>query len=92
MSDDNPTQTGDLGDQPDPQVEPGEPNPGGIDAVPEEHDVIPADLGPDTNPAIEETPDPLKRVLEGGEDTDTEATESEGGAEEDSSGEKESPA
>ncbi len=95
MSDDNPTQTGDLGDQPDPQIEPGEPNPGGVDAVPEEDETIPADLGPDTNPAVEETPDPLKRVLEEGEDTETEATRSSDGADDDhesSSDDKESPA
>ena len=92
MSDDNPTQTGDLGDQPEPQIEPGEPNPGGVDAVPEEHENVPADLGPDTNPEIEETPDPLKEVLEEGEDTDTQATESEGGENEGSSGDEESPA
>lgn len=75
MSDQQPTQTGDLGDQPDPVTEPGEPNPGGVDARPEEGDNVPADLGPDTNPAVEETPDPLKNVLEEGEDTATEATE-----------------
>jgi hypothetical protein len=80
MSDAQPTQTGDLGDQPEPTIEPGEPNPGGVDALPEEDEVVPADLGPDTNPAVEESPDPLKRVLEEGEDTDTAATESAEGA------------
>jgi len=90
MSDEQPTQTGDLGEQPEPKIEPGEPNPGGVDALPDEQEVVPADLGPDTNPAIEESPDPLKRVLEEGEDTDTEATESSDGADEDP--EKESPA
>jgi hypothetical protein len=94
MSDDYPTQTGDLGDQPEPQIEPGEENPGGVDAVPEADEVVPADLGPDTNPAVEETPDPLKRVLEEGEDTDTEATKSSEGADdekESASDDKESP-
>lgn len=75
MSDQQPTQTGDLGEQPEPVTEPGEPNPGGVDARPEQDEVVPADLGPDTNPAVEETPDPLKNVLEEGEDTATEATE-----------------
>ena len=79
MSDENPTQTGDLGDQPEPQIEPREPNPGGADAVPEDDDSVPADLGPETNPAVEETPDPLKKVLAEGEDTETEATESDDG-------------
>ena len=93
MSDEQqPTQTGDLGELPEAEIEPGEPNPGGVDALPEEDENVPADLGPDTIPAVEETPDPMKRVLEEGEDTETEATRSEGGEEEDSSGDKESPA
>jgi len=96
MSDENPTQTGDLGEQPEPQIEPREPNPGGADALPEDDDDnVPADLGPETNPAVEETPDPLKRVLEEGEDTDTEATKSADGADDEketSSDDKESPA
>ena len=45
MSDEQPTQTGDLGEQPEPKIEPGEPNPGGADALPEEEDNTPADLG-----------------------------------------------
>ena len=92
MSDEQPTQTGDLGEMPEAEIEPGEPNPGGVDAVPDEVEVVPADLGPDTNPAVEETPDPLKKVLEEGEDTGTEATGSEGGEHEGSSGDEESPA
>jgi hypothetical protein len=97
MSEDNPTQTGDLGDMPDPKIEPGEPNPGGADALPEEDDTVPADLGPETNPAVEESPDPLKRVLEEGEDTETKATKSSGDDsdehdEHDESSDKESPA
>ena len=92
MSDDTPTQTGDLGDMPAPETEPGETNPGGVDALPEEDEVVPADLGPDTNPAIEETPDPLKRVLGKGEDTDTEATKSGDADEEPVAPEDESPA
>jgi hypothetical protein len=92
MNDEQPTQTGDLGEQPEPKIEPAEPNPGGADALPEDHENVPADLGPDTNPEVEETPDPLKEVLEEGEDTDTKATESEGGEHEGSSGDEESPA
>jgi hypothetical protein len=92
MSDDNPTQTGDLGDRPEPQIEPGEPNPGGADAVPQDDDSIPADLGPDTNPAVEESPDPLKKVLEEGEDTKTQATESGDGKDEDVEPHEDSPA
>ena len=92
MSDQQPTQTGDLGDMPEAEIEPGEPNPGGADALPEEDDTITADLGADTNPAVDETPDPMKRVLEEGEDTETEATRSASGEEEGSSGDEESPA
>jgi hypothetical protein len=92
MSDEQPTQTGDLGDMPDAEIEPGEPNPGGVDALPEDDSNVPADLGPDTNPAVEETPDPMKKVLEEGEDTRTKATSSESGDHEDSSGDEESPA
>ena len=76
MSEEQPTRTGELGDQPDAVIEPGEPNPGGVDAVPEDDANIPADLGPDTNPDVEEAPEPVKEELEEGEDTATEATES----------------
>ena len=92
MSDDTPTQTGELGAMPEPEIEPGEPNPGGVDALPEEDEIVPADLGPDTNPAVEETPDPLKKVLEEGEDTETEATKSDTSDKTGSDGEKEAPA
>jgi hypothetical protein len=93
MSDEQqPTQTGDLGELPEADIEPGEPNPGGVDALPEDDDNVPADLGPDTNPAVEETPDPMKKVLAEGEDTGTEATRSEGGEDEGSSADEESPA
>ena len=94
MSEDNPTQTGELGEMPKAEIEPGEPNPGGVDAVQEdeEDDVVPADLGPETNPAVEETPDPLKKVLEEGEDTDTSATKSSDGPDDDGSSDQESPA
>jgi hypothetical protein len=92
MSDDNPTQTGDLGAMPEPETEPGEPNPGGVDAVPGEDEIVPADLGPDTNPAVQESPDPLKRVLEEGEDTETAATSSADASGSDESDSDESPA
>ena len=91
MSDEQPTQTGDLGEMPDAEIEPGEPNPDGADALPEDDDNVPADLGPETNPAVEESPDPLKEVLQEGEDTETEATKS-GSSDEDDSSDKESPA
>ncbi|WP_426242191.1 hypothetical protein [Nocardioides sp. LHG3406-4] len=44
-----------LGPQPDPVVEPGEPNPGGADAVDETPaPPLPRDLGPEGNPAVED--------------------------------------
>ena len=65
--------TPDLGPQPDPVIEPGEPNPGGVDAVPEAEEVIPADLSTAENPAVDE--DAAPDELQEGEDTSTEATE-----------------
>lgn len=89
--------TKDLGPQPDPVIEPGEPNPGGADAMPAsdgvdgEHaspDPDVPDLDPDANPAVEDAlPDEMKQP----EDTDTEATEDEAG-ETNTEPEKESPA
>ena len=79
----------DLGPQPEPEIEPGEPNPGGadaIDATDPEHD--PHDLDPKHNPAVEDAlPDEMKQM----EDTSTEATEDEEGQSE-TAGEEESPA
>jgi hypothetical protein len=70
-----PTQTGELGAPPDPEIEPREPNPGGVDAMPQEEDNLSADLSPADNPALQsESPDPLKEAVSEGEDTDTEAT------------------
>jgi hypothetical protein len=82
MSEDQPTQTGDLGSMPDPEIEPGEPNPGGVDALPEDADNIAADLDPEDNPAVTESPDPLKEAFSEREDTDTEATKSDDAGEE----------
>lgn len=81
----------DPGHKPDPQAEPGEPNPGGADAVHsasadgvERSDAVPADLDPNRNPAVEDVmPDEVFK----GEDTETKATkgEDEGGSEEEES-------
>lgn len=62
----------DLGPKPDAEIEPGEPNPGGADALPQADDVLPADLSTAENPAVDAdaTPDELQE----GEDTSTEAT------------------
>ncbi len=92
MSEDNATQTGDLGEMPEAEIEAGEPNPGGVDALPDDDQNVPADLGPETNPAVEESPDPLKKVLQEGEDTATEATESGDGTDEDVEPHEDSPA
>lgn len=84
-----PTQDADaLGEMPDAEIEPREPNPGGADALPQEEAVTPADLDPEKNPAVEdEAPDVLKE----GEDTDTEATK-DGGDSGDEPDVEESPA
>jgi len=70
----------DLGPMPEPRIEPGEPNPGGVDAIDDDSGPIAIpDLSPDENPALDENaPDPLKDVVKEGEDTSTEATRSEG--------------
>lgn len=72
----------DLGPKPDAQIEPGEPNPGGVDATPNSDGVdgetaapepLVRDADPEDNPAVEDAlPDEVKE----GEDTSTEATES----------------
>jgi hypothetical protein len=60
-----------LGEMPDAEIEPREPNPGGADALPQGPEVTVADLDPEKNPNIDdEVPDALKE----GEDTETEAT------------------
>ena len=84
----------DLGPMPTPQVEPGEPNPGGVDAIEDDSGpiVIP-DLTPEENPAIEDkAPDPLVEEVSGSEDTSTSSTPSEGGEHEGTDEDKESPA
>jgi hypothetical protein len=88
MGDDTlPTQDAELlGEMPEPQTEPGEPNPGGADALPEDDTVEPADLDPDHHPTS--APD-VPEVLKEGEDTDTEATK---GGGDDVPPEEESPA
>lgn len=60
-----------LGEMPEPQIEPGEPNPGGADALPEDDTFLPADLDPDKSAATEAD---VPEILKEGEDTDTEAT------------------
>ena len=81
-----PTQDADaLGEMPDPKIEPGEPNPGGADALPDDAEALPADLDPEKSAATEpEVPEVLKES----QDTDTEATKNG----EDVSPEDESPA
>ncbi|MCW2815185.1 MAG: hypothetical protein JWN84_2640 [Nocardioides sp.] len=73
----------DLGPKPEAEIEPGEPNPGGADAVPQSDGVdgedtdgepLVRDLDPDDNPVTGEIPTEVKE----GEDTSTQATEGEG--------------
>jgi hypothetical protein len=88
-----PTESEDLGPMPEPHIEPGEPNPGGPDAIEDEpgnEDLSASrDLPPDDNPAIEpDAPEELKE----GEDTSTRATRSDTAGEDDAAPEEESPA
>ena len=82
----------DLGPQPEPEIEPGEPPPGGPDAIePDPEDSGVRDLAPEDNPAVDDrAPDVLKE----GEDTSTKATEQDSGDAEDLGDvdEEESPA
>lgn len=86
-----------LGPQPDPQIEPGEPKPGGADAVDAADGVDGEraqpnpngrDLDPEDNPAVE---DALPDEVRESEDTSTEATEDDEGKS-DTEPQKESPA
>jgi hypothetical protein len=64
----------DLGPMPEPQIEPGEPNPGGVDAITGEMAVpVVADLPPELNPAVDQDANPHE--LTEGEDTSTQATD-----------------
>ncbi|GAA5145726.1 hypothetical protein GCM10023340_15550 [Nocardioides marinquilinus] len=72
----------DLGPMPAPRIEPGEPDPGGVDAVAAsdgvdgetaEPEPLARDLDPADNPAADDSlPDEMRQT----EDTDTEATRS----------------
>ncbi|MEO9323413.1 hypothetical protein ABFT23_07980 [Nocardioides sp. C4-1] len=85
----------DPGPKPDAVIEPGEPNPGGVDAMPQsdgvdgeatDGDPVPRDLDPEDNPETGEVPLEVKE----GEDTSTEATK--GDSSSDVEPEEESPA
>jgi hypothetical protein len=66
----------DLGPKPEPRIEPGEPNPGGVDAIDDFSGPIAIpDLSPAVNPAIEaKAPETVKQEVGEGEDTSTKAT------------------
>ena len=78
----------DLGPKPEPTIEPGEPAPGGVDAVEEADHASTAsrDLSTVQNPAVDDVAAPDS--IQEGEDTSTQATRDE----ESMSGEEESPA
>lgn len=68
----------DLGPMPEPEIEPGEPNPGGVDAQPENGNGAIPDPPVADNPSIaEKVPDPMKEEVESTEDTSTKATRDE---------------
>jgi hypothetical protein len=59
-----------LGDQPTPEVEPAEPNPGGVDAIdPEDSQVTPVvpDVSMADNPAVDDAPEELSEPEESDE-------------------------
>jgi hypothetical protein len=67
-----------LGPKPEPQIDPGEPNPGGVDAVDADSGPIAIpDLAVDENPAMEDKGETVKEGVREGEDTSTEATREE---------------
>jgi hypothetical protein len=84
----------DLGPMPTPKIEPGEPNPGGVDAIEDDSGpILIPDLTPAENPAIEDkAPDPVVDEVKGAEDTSTRATRSDDGSEDGADDDKESPA
>jgi hypothetical protein len=72
----------DLGPKPEPRIEPGEPNPGGVDAVDADSGpILIPDLPPEENPAFEgQASGSVADQVSGSEDTSTQATD--GGVEE----------
>jgi hypothetical protein len=84
----------DLGPMPDPVIEPGEPNPGGVDALQDDSGPIAIpDLTAEENPALDDkAPDTVMKEVSDGEDTSTEATESGDDDTTDHQPQKESPA
>lgn len=65
----------DLGAQPEPTTEPSEPNPGGVDALPDDGERTTPDPAPADNPAMEEkAPEEVLESVGEGEDTSTSAT------------------
>ncbi len=67
-----------LGPMPEPEIEPGEPNPGGVDALEDYSGPIAIpDLTPEENPALEDkAPETVKQGVSDSEDTSTQATRS----------------
>ncbi len=81
----------DLPPKPEPVIEPGEPNPGGVDAIDGgDHEGAPTipDLSPEANPAAAAEPVEMRDL----EDTTTEATKSDDSNRDGQDPEEESPA
>jgi hypothetical protein len=72
-----------LGPKPDPIVEEKEPNPGGVDAIPDDgsDEVLARDLDPSANPADDVVPDELTEPDDKSQDPDGQADDAETGAE-----------
>ena len=66
-----------LSAQPEPTTEPAEPNPGGVDALPDDGGRETPDLAPEDNPAIDDqVPDDVMASMAEDDDTSTSATRS----------------
>jgi hypothetical protein len=72
-----------LGPKPDPVIEEKEPNPGGVDAVPDDDsdEVLARDLDPTANPADDAVPDELTAPDDKSQAPDGQADDTETGAE-----------
>ena len=79
------TTTGaDLGPQPDPVIEPGEPNPGGADAIDDTpNPPLSRDLDPDNNPMADEAPDEVTEADDKSQAPDGDPSDSEAGTQDD---------
>lgn len=74
-----------LGPQPDPVIEPGDPAPGGTDAIEDKEEIpLPRDLDPSDNPAVDDTaPEAVTEPDDKSQAPEGEASDQESGTQED---------